>query len=150
MDPTKTHSVMNKIGVFLLSGCSILLPIKPLVLIVVSMVMLDTIFGVWACIKIEGTKEFRSGKLWNICPKVFLYSVTILLSFLMDKYILGGELFSIPFLLAKSISVLWIAVEVISINENSMKMGNKSIMLIIRDLLNGIKDFKRDINEIKK
>ena len=114
------------------------------------MVMLDTIFGIWACIKVEGKKEFRSGKLWNMVPKVFLYSATILVSFLIDKYILGGELFSIPFLLSKAISVVWISVEAISINENSMKLGNKSIMVIIKDLVNTIKDFKKDINEIKK
>jgi len=147
---TKTHSVMNKIGLFILSGCSVLLPIKPLVLIVVSMVILDTIFGVWACLKIEGRQEFRSGKLWNIVPKVFLYSVTILLSFLMDKYILEGELFSIPFLLSKAISVLWIYIEGKSIDENSQKMGNRPIVIIMKELVTGIKDFKKDINETKK
>jgi hypothetical protein len=140
----------NYITLFLTSACSLLLPIKPLVLIVVSMVMLDTIFGVWACLKMEGREEFRSGKLWNMVPKVFLYSVTILLSFLMDKYILGGELFSIPFLLSKAISILWIYIEGKSIDENSQKMGNRPIVTIMKELVTGIKDFKKDINETKK
>ena len=141
---------MNKLGLFLLSGCSVLLPIKPLVIIVISMVMLDTIFGVWACLKVEGKKEFRSGKLWNMVPKVFLYSVTILLSFMLDKYIFGGELFSIPFLLSKAISILWIYIEAKSIDENSQKMGNRPVVTIMKELVTGIKDFKKDINETKK
>ena len=141
---------MNKIGLFILSGCSVLLPIKPLVLIVVSMVMLDTIFGVWACLKIEGRQEFRSGKLWNIVPKVFLYSVTILLSFMLDKYIFEGVLFSIPFLLSKSTCVLWTFIETKSIDENSQKLGNRPILTIIKELLTGIKNMKKDINETKK
>jgi hypothetical protein len=151
MDQTKTISKMKtKILLFLMSGCSILMPIKPLIMIVVGMVFLDTIMGVWATIKVEGKKSFRSGKLFNIVPKVFLYSITILLSFLMDKYIFEGVLFSIPFFLSKASSILWIYIETKSIDENSQKMGNKPILTIIKELLGGIKDFKKDINETKK
>ena len=141
---------MNKIGVFLIGACSFILPIKPLVLIVISIVLLDTIIGIYATIKMNGKKSFRSGKLFNIVPKVFFYSVTILLSFLIDKYILGGELFSIPFLLSKSACVLWTFIETKSIDENLQKLGNKPIMETIKNLIGGVKNIKKDINDLKK
>ena len=141
---------MNKIGMFMTAFCGVILPIKPLVLIVVSIVFLDTIVGIYSSIKIEGKKSFRSGKLWNIVPKVFFYSVTILLSFLVDKYILGGETFSIPFLLSKSACVLWTFIETKSIDENLQKLGNKPIMVTIKNLITGVKKIKTDINDIKK
>jgi len=150
MVKTKIFDMKTKILLFLMSGCSLLMPIKPLILIVVGMVMLDTIFGVWACLKIQGRKEFRSGKLFNIVPKIFLYSITILLSFLMDKYIFEGVLFSIPFFLSKAASILWIYIEAKSIDENSQKMGNKPILTIIKELLGGVKQLKKDFNETKK
>jgi len=141
---------MNKIGILLISLCSFLLPIKPMVLIVVSVTILDTMVGIYAAIKKEGRKSFRSGKLWNIVPKVFFYSITILLSFLVDTYILGGEAFSIPLLLSKASCVLWVFIETKSIDENLQKLGNKPIMVTIKNLITGVKNIKKDINEIKK
>ena len=141
---------MNKVGMFLTAFCGLILPIKPLVLIVVGIVLLDTIVGVYASIKMNGKKSFRSGKLFNIVPKVFFYSVTILLSFLVDKYILGGEILSIPFLLSKSACVLWTFIETKSIDENLQKLGNKPIMVTIKNLITGVKNIKKDINELKK
>ena len=150
MDLIKTNNMMNKLGIFLLSACSFILPIKPLVLIVVSLTLLDTMIGIYASIKIDGRESFRSGKLFNIVPKVFFYSVTILISFLVDTYILGGEVFSISLLLSKSASVLWSYIEIKSIDENSQKLGNRPVMEVIKSLITGIKTVKKDINEIKK
>ena len=121
-----------------------------MVLIVVSVTLLDTMVGVYAAIKKEGRKSFRSGKLWNIVPKVFFYSITILLSFLVDTYILNGEVFSIPLLLSKASCVLWVFIETKSIDENLQKLGNKPIMVTIKNLITGVKNIKKDINEIKK
>ena len=140
----------NYITLFMTSVCSLLLPIKPLILIVISMVVLDTIVGIYASVKIEGKESFRSGRLWNIVPKVFLYSVTILLSFMLDKYIFEGVLFSIPFLLSKSACVLQTFIETKSIDENSQKLGNRPVLTIIKELLSGIKNIKKDINDTKK
>jgi len=125
-----------------------LLPIKALILSVILFVLLDTIIGVYAVIKIHGWKSFRSGKLFNIAPKTFLYCSTIVLSFLVDKFILGGSLMGIQYLLSKGISVLWIYIEVKSIDENSQKLGNRPFVDLIKELFIKLKGVKKDINEI--
>ena len=141
---------MNKVGMFLTAFCGLILPIKPLVLIVVGIVLLDTITGIWATLKVDGKKSFSSHKLFNIIPKVVFYATGILISFLMDKYVFNEKLFEIGYLLSKTVCVIAVFIEGTSINENSMKMGNKSIVEVIKNMVTGIKKIKQDINEIKK
>lgn len=133
---------------FLTTIFTFLLPIKALILLVIGFVILDTISGVYATIKIKGKKSFRSGILFNIVPKTFLYSSTIILSFLIDKFILGGSLMGIQYLLSKGISVLWIYIEVKSIDENSQKLGYRPFLELIKELFTKLKGVKKDINEI--
>lgn len=128
--------------------CTFLMPIKALVLTVIAFVILDTITGIYSTIKLNGRKSYRSGRLWNIVPKTFMYSGVILLSFLVDKFILGGSLLGISYMLSKAASVLFIYIETLSINENSMKLGNKSFFDILKDLVIRLKSAKKDINEI--
>ena len=142
--------MLNKIIIFLTSFCALLLPVKPLVLIAVCIVLLDTAVGVYAVIKKEGRKSFRSGKLFNMIPKIFFYSFSIVLAFLIDKFIFSGILLSIPFLLSKSVCVLAVTIEVISIDENSQKLGNRPILDIIKNLVIRLKGFKKDLNELNK
>ena len=141
---------MKNITLFLTAFCTLILPIKPLILIMVAMVFLDTITGIWTCIKIDGKKSFKSHKLFNIIPKIIFYSVAILISFLMDKYVFGEKLFQIEYFLSKMVCVIAVFIESVSINENSMKMGNKSIIEIIKNLITGLKGIKKDITELKK
>lgn len=140
---------MNKVSMFITTICTILLPVKPLLLIVIGMVTLDTITGIYTSIKIEGRKSFKSHKLFNIVPKIFFYSITILLSFMLDKYVLDGTLFGIPFLLSKSACVLFTYIETKSIDENSQKLGNKPLMEIFKNVITGVKGIKKDINDLK-
>ena len=141
---------MKNITLFLTAFCTLILPIKPLILIMVAMVFLDTITGIWTCIKIDGKKSFKSHKLFNIIPKIVFYSVAILISFLMDKYVFGEKLFQIEYFLSKMVCVIAVFIESVSINENSMKMGNKSIIEIIKNLITGLRGIKKDITELKK
>ncbi len=128
--------------------CTFLMPIKALVLMVMLFTLLDTITGIYAAIRIGGRKEFRSGKLWNLVPKVFMYSVTILLSFLVDSFVLGGTTLGIKFLISKACSVLWTYVEVKSIDENSQKLGNRPFLDVVKELLRKAASLKKDINKI--
>lgn len=141
---------MKNITLFLTAFCTLILPIKPLILIMVAMVFLDTITGIWTCIKIDGKKSFKSHKLFNIIPKIVFYSLAILISFLMDKYVFGEKLFQIEYFLSKMVCVIAVFIESVSINENSMKMGNKSIIEVIKNLITGLKGIKKDITELKK
>jgi hypothetical protein len=133
---------------FLVIFLSFITPIKPLVLLVVGMVILDTITGVYAVLKLKGRKSFRSGVLFNIVPKTLLYSATILLSFFIDTFIFGSLLFGIQHLLSKSCSLLWVYVEVKSIDENSQKLGNRPFFDIVKEFFRKMKNIKKDINDV--
>lgn len=123
-------------------------PIQALVLLVVAFVALDTITGIYAVVKVKGRKHFRSGHLFNIVPKTLMYSSTILLSFMVDKFIFGGTLFGIKMLLAKVSSALWVYVESKSIDENSQKLGNRPVWDILKELMGKAKSAKKDINDL--
>jgi len=135
---------------FLTIIATFITPIYSLVLLVIGIVLLDTVTAIWAAIKKEGRKGYRSGKLFNMIPKIFFYSFSILITFLMDFYIFGGSLYGIHFLLSKATCFVAIWIEGTSINENSMKMGNRSIGIILKDIILKIKLLKKDINEIRE
>lgn len=125
-------------------------PIKSLLLIVILIVLLDTSSAIYTSIKLKGRKSYSSGKLFNIIPKISFYSFSILISYLLDYFILGGSLFSIPFLLSKSACMVVLWIEGTSINENFIKLGYKSIDIVITDMIKKIKKIKRDFNEIRE
>jgi len=139
---------MKLLGTFLTTLITFLLPIKALVLLVIGMVLLDTITGVYVTIKTFGRKSFRSGFLFNIVPKTFLYTSTIVLSFMVDKFILGGSLMGISLLLSKACSVLWTYIEIKSIDENLQKLGHKPLLETVKEFFVKLKLIKKDINEI--
>lgn len=139
---------MKLLLTFLTTIGTFLLPIKMLVVLVVCMVLLDTSTGIYATIKVFGRKSFRSGILFNIVPKTLLYTSTIVLSFIVDKFILGGSLMGIQFLLSKACAVLWTYIEVKSVDENLQKLGHKPLIDTIKEFFVKLKMFKKDINEI--
>jgi hypothetical protein len=72
----------------------------------------------------------------------------ILLAFLVDTYIFEGSLMGIKLLLTKAISLLWIFIELKSIDETSIKLGNKSIWVHFKELFAKGKEFKKDLGDI--
>lgn len=140
---------MKTLTLFLTAILTLLVPIKGLILIVIGAVLLDTITGVYTSIKLGGRTSFRSGKLFNFIVKIVFYSVAIILGFFIDKYIFGGEILSIPFLLSKSACLISSYIELKSVDENSQKIGNRPILDIIKEMIKGLKKIKKDINEIK-
>ena len=127
-----------------------LTPIKGLVCLISFAVAFDTIFAIYASIKRKGISSFRSTKLFNIVIKTFFYMGGILFGFLIDNYIFEGKLFDIKFLISKVITVVWLYSEIKSIDETSMKLGNRSLWVIFKELISKTKDLKKDINEIKE
>ena len=53
-------------------------------------------------------------------------------------------------LIAKLTTIFWIYIEVKSIDETSVKMGNPSFYAVVKKLMGRLKDLKKDINEIVK
>lgn len=72
----------------------------------------------------------------------------ILLAFLVDTYIFEGSLMGIKLLLTKAMSLLWIFIELKSIDETSIKLGNKSIWVHFKELFAKGKEFKKDLGDI--
>jgi len=125
-------------------------PIKGMILLISFAVVLDTVFAIFVSIKQKGIKSFSSTKLFNIVVKTFFYMSTIFLAFLIDKYIFDCSICKIPFLVSKSVTFVWLYIEVKSLDETSQKYGNKSLWVIVKELIRKTKDLKKDINEIQE
>lgn len=140
---------MKTISLLLLSCLTVLAPIKGLIILLTLLVGADTIFGIYAAVKLGGKNKFKSTKLFNIVVKTFFYVGSLVVVFLADLYIFGGSIYAIPFLLSKITALFWFYIEVKSIDETSMKLGNKSLWVIIVEIIKKAKQFKQDLNDIK-
>jgi len=140
----KTHC-LSILTVFL----TFISPIYGLFLIVGIAVILDTTFGIYKTLKLEGYKGIESNKLFNIAVKTFFYMGSMLLGYVVSIYITEGILFGIDFFVPKFLCVLWTSIECKSMDETNIKLGNKSIIEHIKKMIKGFKNFKKDINEIK-
>ncbi|WP_144336331.1 phage holin family protein [Flavobacterium daemonense] len=125
-----------------------LTPIAGLLWLMMLFVLLDTSFGIYVSIKLEGLKSFKSHKLFNIVVKLFFYLMTIIMSFLVNKYLLSETLFGIKFLIPKIVTALWTYIEIKSIDESSMKLGNKSVWVLLKEMIDRLKGIKSDLNEL--
>lgn len=106
----------------------------------------DTAFGIYASLRLK--EAFKSHKLFNVVVKSFFYLFTIILCFFVDKYIFEDSLFQIKFLFAKTITAFWIYIEVKSLDETSIKLGNKSLWVLLKEFFGKVKDIKKDISSI--
>ena len=125
-------------------------PIFGLLSIITFAVGFDTLFAIYVSIKLNGIKSFRSTKLFNVVVKTFFYMGSIIFAFMIDKYMFEGKILDIPYLISKVITFVWLYIEIKSIDETSMKLGNRSLWVIVKEIINKGKSFKKDINEIKE
>jgi hypothetical protein len=42
----------------------------------------------------------------------------------------------------------WIYIEIKSLDESSIKLGNKSFWVLLKEMVNKLKDIKKDLNDI--
>jgi hypothetical protein len=113
-------------------------------------VLADTIFAIYVVVKLSGWQAYKSNKLFNIAPKTFFYLLAICLGFCIDTFIVDGKIWGISLLISKLICFFFIYIEVKSIDETSMKLGNKSFWVIIKDMILKAKSLKKDLNEVTK
>lgn len=139
----------DKIMVFFAAVFTLLTPVHGMVGLILLFVMLDTFTAIYVAVKKSGWDAFQSHKLFNIVPKIFLYCTTIALAWVIDINILENGIMDIERVASKTITMVWIYIEVKSIDENSQRLGNKSIWAIIKEMLFKVKDLKKDINDIK-
>ena len=139
----------SKITIALLTLFTFLTPLKGLFILISFAVSLDTIFAIYSVIKIKGIKHIVSTKLFNLAVKTWFYLGSIILAYLVDLYVLDGQLFGIKTLLSKVICVVWVSIEAKSIDETNQKLGNKPFWETIKSLISKLKSLKKDLNDLK-
>lgn len=141
--------VKSKLIVLFTIFLGFIAPIKGLFIIVSFAVALDTSVALYYVIKNQGLKAFQSTKFFNIVIKTFFYMGTIMLGFLADVFILEDYALIVPFFISKFLCILWTFIEMKSLDETSVKAGNKSIFVIIPEMISKLKSLKKDLNELK-
>ena len=100
---------------------SVLAPVKPLVIIAIVSIILDTSFGIWRSVKKNGWPSIRSRRLSHTISKSLLYSGAIVFIFLLEKYVLSDLLsyfIAVDLVLTKGFTAFCVFTEVKSINES--------------------------------
>lgn len=140
---------MNLLKPILFSILTFFVPIQGLLLLLIFMVSLDTLTAIYVSIKLRGVKSFRSALLRKgMTAKIFLYLGTVILSYMVDIYILNGTTFGIQHLLSKGLASIWTYAEVKSMDENSMKLGNRSFFVISKEFFKKITGYKEDVEKL--
>ena len=127
-------------------------PIYGLLIAVGIAIILDTFTGIFKSIRLNGWRSIRSRRLSNIVSKILLYQTTILLLFVIDKFLLNEFIqinFTIKFMFTKLVAILLIFIELVSIKENIEEALKVDIWKILKTILNRAKEVKEDINQIK-
>jgi hypothetical protein len=125
-------------------------PIQGLIISVGTAIALDTIFGISKAIKLG--EKITSRKLSNIVSKFVLYQAAVLLIFTIDNYLLGEFFkiwFSIPFLFTKTVTIILIFIESVSIKENFEEAFNVDVFKMLKKFLQRSKEIKDDIDVLK-
>lgn len=141
---------MKNIMAFLTVLMTFLAPIQALLLLMIGFIVIDTLLAIYATIKIHGMASFKSNKLFNVVVKSFFYCSSIIMAFAIDQYIMGGTLFGVEMLLSKAMSIFWIYIEVKSIDETSINLGNRSFWVIIKEMIAKIGKLKTDIKKLNE
>lgn len=133
----------------ILAFISFLSPIYGIIFLLSLAVMTDTVFAIYATIKLNGIKSFQSNKLFNLAIKTFFYMGSLLLAFTIDTVIVGSnKMFGIDLLFSKAVAVLWIYIEIKSIDETSIKLGNKPLLILIKEIVKVFGKLKKDMGSL--
>jgi hypothetical protein len=126
------------------------LPISGILIMIGVLISIDTITGIWKAKK-TGDKV-TSRKLSAIISKFGLYEITVIMFYLIDRFILNDIIltfFSVPFMLTKIVALVLASIEVMSINENYKIVKGIDLWQSMKLLFARAKDIKDDISKIK-
>jgi phage-related holin len=124
-------------------------PIKGMIIIMIIMVLSDTLYALY---KAKVKKEIiSSDAFFNIVPKLICYTFFILISFMVDTFIFDNKLpvIEITNVLSKIVTFICITIELKSIDETSVKLGNRPFDKIITSFIKNIRKYKKNLNELK-
>jgi hypothetical protein len=137
----------------LISIClAFFLPISGILLMIGVLIVIDTVTGIKKANKLK--EKITSRKLSAIISKLALYEMTVIMFFLIDRFILNDIIltfFSVAFMLTKIVALVLASVEVISINENIKVISTRNLDLwqSAKALFARAKDIKEDLNKLK-
>ena len=126
------------------------LPISGILFLIGFAIAVDTITGIWKAKKLK--IKITSRGLSAIVSKLFLYEVAVILTYLIDYYILNDIIltfFSVPLMLTKILSLVLCSIEVISISENYKAVKGIDIWSAFKNLLQRSKEIKEDIDGVR-
>jgi hypothetical protein len=127
-----------------------LMPISGLLFLVGFVIVLDTITGVWKSYKHK--IKITSRGLSAIISKMLLYEVTVIMFYMIDKFILNSiilQFFSVELLLTKVLALILVSIEVMSINENYKAVKGLDLWQAMKNLFARAKDIKKEVDEIR-
>jgi hypothetical protein len=127
-----------------------LMPISGLLFLVGFVIILDTITGVWKSYK--NKVKITSRGLSAIISKMLLYEVTVMMFYMIDKFILNGiilQFFSVDLLFTKGLALILVSIEVMSINENYKAVKGLDLWQAMKNLFARAKDIKKEVDEIR-
>lgn len=143
---------MTTIKSLLISLLLFFAPIQALFLIVLFSVILDTIFGIWSSKKLG--KPLISRKFFRAAKKMFIYWSGLALAFFIDKFIFNGimlHFFSIDFAFTKIATLIFISIELFSIDEKIKNANDgKGIWFYTKRLIKLAKSVKEEYKELTK
>jgi hypothetical protein len=129
---------------------SFFLPISGILFLIAFAIIVDTITGIWKSRKLK--IPITSRGLSAIVSKLFLYEVAVILTYLIDSFILNQiilKFFSVPLMVTKILSLVLVSLEVISISENYKAVKNIDIWTALRNLFARAKLIKGDIDGVR-
>ena len=127
-----------------------LMPISGLLFLVGFVIALDTVTGVWKSYK--NKVKITSRGLSAIISKMLLYEVTVIMFYMIDKFILNSiilQFFSVELLLTKVLALILVSIEVMSINENYKAVKGLDLWQAMKNLFARAKDIKKEVDEIR-
>ena len=143
-------SIQSKL-LTLISICfAFFLPISGILIMIGVLISIDTITGIWKANKLG--EKITSRKLSSIISKLALYEITVIMFFLIDKFILNEIIltfFSVPFMLTKIVALVLSSIEVMSINENYKIVKGIDLWQSMKLLFARAKEVKEDLNKLK-
>ena len=141
--------MFNKLLLMIGSTFALLLAIKGLLLLIFTMILVDTSYSIYATIKLHGYSSFKSSLLRKgLTPKVLGYIGTTILMYAADVIFFGGVLMGINFLLSKSIGMLWVYNESKSLDETSQKLGNRPFVQVAKEAIGFFSKAKKEVGDL--
>lgn len=139
----------SKISILFTVIAAFLLPIQPLLILVGFMILLDTATGLWKANRLG--ERITSHKLSRIISKMVLYQVGVITFFVLEKYLLSEliqHFVTVPFFLTKVVAVVFVGIELQSMNENIEAVTGINFFGKFKKMLFRVKEIKNDINEV--